>query len=359
MDHQDRQIVGTQTLNSRPALIIGAGPVGLFQAFQLGLLGIASHVIDALPCIGGQCIELYPDKPIYDIPGRPHCTGRELIENLKQQIAPFDVSFDLGQQVSQVMTLPESGFAVQTDQGLTFNPQTIFIAAGVGAFVPRSWPLVGLNDLDGVHHATDPMPEQQQMPTPTAPRNAPHVVLAGGDSHIIDTLQHWLGRPTSSLTLVHRRDKLDLDAEQQNWLKQLVESGRLQFLVGQASAFHAERGRLTALDIAPPEGYPIQLPCDVLVQCLGLSPKLGPISHWGLAMSKRQLSVNCHDFGTSEAGIYAVGDINHYPGKRKLIVCGFHEATLAAYAAAERISGQALVLEYTTASARLQRRLKV
>ncbi len=350
MEKQKRQTVGTRPLIATPALIIGAGPVGLYQAFQLGLLGFSCQVVDVLPRIGGQCTELYPDKPIYDIPGLPRCSGRELIERLQTQIRPFEVSFHLRQQVASLSPAPEGGYRVQTHQGQAFHAQSVFIAAGVGAFVPRNWPIEGLAGLDGVAHAGDAI---------DSPLPAPHVLIAGGDEGIMPVLREWLTRPHASLTLVHRRDKLDLPYGDQVWLDAMIHGQQIRFVAGQPLSCRSSEGRLQSIELAPPEGDPLHLPCDVLVQSLGLSPKLGPIADWGLDMARRQIQVNPQDFSTSLPGVYAIGDVNHYPGKRKLIACGFHEATLAAYGFAERQAGGPVTLEYTTASARLHARLKV
>jgi thioredoxin reductase (NADPH) len=314
------------------------------------LLGLSCRIIDVLPQAGGQCAQLYPDKPIYDIPGLPRTTGQDLVRQLLEQIAPFDIPIELGQQVAQIESGPASDFVVRTTSAREYRASTLFIAAGVGAFVPRALALEGLDRLQGVHHAGETV-----LPSPTAP----HVVVAGGDGLVIESLRHWLAQPVASLTLLHRRDKLDLEPQQADWLQTQIEAQRVRFVVGQPVGHQAEEGRLRALQIAPPDGETFGLPCDVLVQCLGLSPKLGPVSTWGLAMARRQIEVNTRDFGTSVPGIYAVGDINHYPGKRKLIACGFHEATLAAYGAAERLAGGPITLEYTTSSSRLQARLKV
>ncbi len=314
------------------------------------MLGLTCRIIDVLPQVGGQCSQLYPDKPIYDIPGLPRSTGRHLVDQLLQQIAPFETPIELGQQVAQVEASPTGQFVVRTTRGLEIQTQTVFIAAGVGAFMPRSLALEGLDRLSGVYHAGDTVP-----PGPTAA----HVVVAGGDGLVIESLRHWLAQPVASLTLLHRRDKLDLEPQQAHWLQTQIEAQRVRFVVGQPVGMEAKQGHLRALQIAPPDGDTFSLPCEVLVQCLGLSPKLGPVSTWGLAMARRQIEVNTRDFGTSVPGIYAVGDINHYPGKRKLIACGFHEATLAAYGAAERLTGGPITLEYTTSSSRLQTRLKV
>ncbi|MEY2621971.1 MAG: hypothetical protein RIT26_1791 [Pseudomonadota bacterium] len=350
MEKQDRQTGRTQALIDTQALIIGAGPVGLYQAFQLGLLGFDCRVVDVLPRIGGQCAELYPDKPIYDIPGMARCTGRQLIERLQKQLQPFDVPFHLRQQVASLEPSPQGGYTLHTDQGQAFRAQGVFIAAGVGAFVPRSWAVEGLGLLQGVFHSNDPM---------DSPHPNPHVLVAGGDESVMPVLREWLTRPHASLTLVHRRDKLDLPVGDQIWLDAMVHGRQIRFIVGQPLSCLSGQGRLQSIELAPPEGEPLTLPCDVLVQCLGLSPKLGPISEWGLDLAKRQIRVNTQDYGTSLPGVYAVGDVNHYAGKRKLIACGFHEATLAAYGFAERQQGGPVTLEYTTASARLHARLKV
>ena len=338
MERQNRQAVAADPLKTQ-ALVIGAGPVGLYQAFQLGLLGISCHITDVLTHVGGQCAELYPNKPIYDIPGLPRCTGQELVDRLIQQLTPFDIPMHLGQQVTRVSPRPEGSFEIHTSAGQVFHSKTVFIAAGVGAFLPRTLALDGLQQLKGVTQAGDAL---------DICHSSPHVVIAGSDEHIMDVLSHWLARPTASLSLLHRRDKLDLNPDHQLKVDQLLQTGRLKWVVGQAIGHRAENGQLKALQIAPPEGEVFDLPCDVLVQCLGLSPKLGPIAEWGLHMARRRLQVNTENFGTSVSGIYAVGDINHYPGKRKLIACGFHEATLAAYGAAERLTGAPRSEEHTS-----------
>jgi thioredoxin reductase (NADPH) len=350
MEKQNRQTVGTRPLIATQALIIGAGPIGLYQAFQLGLLGYDCQVVDVLPHIGGQCVELYPDKPIYDIPGLPRCTGLELIERLQTQIRPFEVPFHLRQQVASLAACAQGGYTAHTHLGQAFHAQAVFIAAGVGAFVARSWNVEGLAGLVGVGHAGDTL----SSPTPL-----PHVLVAGGDESIMPVLREWLTRPHASLTLVHRRDKLDLPYGDQVWLGAMIHGQQIRFVAAQPLSCLSHQGRVQSIDLVPTEGDAFTLPCDVLVQCLGLSPKLGPIADWGLDLARRQIQVNPQDFGTSLPDVYAVGDVNHYPGKRKLIACGFHEATLAAYGFAQRQQGGPVTLEYTTASARLHARLKV
>ena len=338
------------------ALIVGAGPVGLFQVFELGLLGVHAHVIDVLPHAGGQCMALYADKPIYDIPGLPRCTGRELTERLQTQIQPFAPTLHLGQQVVAVTRLPDQRLQVRTQQGRNFVTRTLFIAAGVGAFLPRSLSLEGLPQLEGlqVFHQADTLPAQAQR----------QVVVVGGDddavASVVRLAQLAPAERPATLTLLHRRSTLDAAPEWQAQLQRLQATAEVKVLVGQVTALVQDTHRLTALTLATPEGETASLACDTLVIQLGLSPQLGPIAQWGLAMSRKQLTVDTERFATSEPGIFAVGDINTYPGKRKLILSGFHEATLAAYAAAAYLRpGEKIPFEYTTASPRLHQRLGV
>ena len=338
------------------ALIIGAGPVGLFQVFELGLLGVSAHVVDVLPHVGGQCMALYPDKPIYDIPGLPRCTGRELTQRLQSQAKPFAPTFHLRQQVTSVARLSDQRLQVQTNHSQTFMTRSLIIAAGVGAFLPRSLSLQGLTDLEGrqvFHHA-------DQRPATAAQ----HRVVVGGDDDAVETAiqltQQATGLNTGSVTLLHRRLALDASPALQAQLQSLQAAGKIDFVQGQVTGLGMHAQQLHSLDIATPEGLSRSLPCDALWVLLGLSPQLGPIAHWGLAMSRKQLNVDTERFATSEPGIFAVGDINTYPGKRKLILSGFHEATLAAYAIAAYLRpGEKIPFEYTTASPRLHQRLGV
>ncbi len=336
------------------ALVIGAGPVGLFQVFQLGLQGIHCHVVDALPHVGGQCAELYADKPIYDIPGIPVCTGQELIERLSQQIAPFKPEFHLAQQVERITQIRGDGFAVTTSAGQSFNSKTLFIAAGVGAFVPKRMVLSGLEAFEGAQvfaETIDP-----------ARWTGMHLVVAGdGDAALQTCLQACQGEAAAaSVSLLHRRDQFSAAPALVEQMRQACIQGRMRFVAGQPTGLRSEDGRIRALELLTPEGETQWLDLDVLQTCLGLSPKLGPVAQWGLAMERKQLAVNTEDFGTSVAGIYAVGDINTYPGKKKLIVCGFHEATLAAFGAAARLNpNEKTLLQYTTSSRLLQQRLGI
>lgn len=341
------------------ALVIGAGPAGLFQVFQLGLLEIQCHVIDALPYAGGQCVELYGDKPIYDIPAVPLCTGRELTQQLLTQIAPFKAQFHFGQTVTQLDTLPDGRFAVVTSQGIPFIAKTVIIAAGVGAFAPKKLSLPGLDAFDNrqvFHHIDD-----------ASPLAGKHVVINGDNDSALDwalklCANHMDGfaHKAASVTLVHRRDVLSAGADTIAQFRALVARGSLRFVVGQIAGFDTEADTLAALHIALPDATNQALPLDALIVLQGLSPKLGPIAHWGLAMERRQLRVDTEKFATSHAGIFAVGDINTYPGKKKLILCAFHECVLAAFGVAARVFPEKkMLLEYTTTSTRLHKVLGV
>ena len=337
------------------AVVIGAGPVGLFQVFQLGLQGLHVHVVDALPHAGGQCAELYADKPIYDIPGIAVCSGSELVQRLQQQIAPFAPHWHLGQQVAQLAVQDDGRFLLTTSAGTQLLARAVCIAAGVGAFVPRTLKLPGLDAYEGSQ-----LRYRLDEGTCLAGQR---VVVHGGDEPAVAqaiacaTAQE-VQRPAST-TLQHRRDVFEAPPALLEQLQALRAAGRIEVAIGMASGIVEEQGRLAALELTTPEGNTQHLPLDLLLVRLGLLPRLGPLADWGLALERKQLQVDTAGFATSVPGIHAVGDINTYPGKRKLIVCGFHEATLAAFAIAERLAGQKIPLEYTTSSARLQQRLGV
>ena len=333
------------------ALIIGAGPVGLFQVFQLGLHGVRTQVIDALPYIGGQCIELYADKPIYDIPAISVCTGRELVQRLQAQIAPMHATFHVGQQVEGLQRHADGRFAVTTSTGAQFLSTTVFIAAGVGAFVPRSFPLSDCQQYAGTQLHYHP------SALPVHPAGA--VVVFGGEEAALGWAMELCAQGRS-VTLLHRRTQLQAPESLLEQVHAAIAQGRLQFVAGQPIASTALQGRLCSLTVALPDGATQELPVDQLLVALGLSPKLGPLAHWGLALERKQIPVNTENFQTTEPGIFAVGDINTYPGKKKLILSGFHEATLAAFGAMALIAPQhPAALEYTTTSKRLHRILGV
>jgi len=331
------------------ALVIGAGPVGLFQAFQLGLQGIACHIVDALPHVGGQCAELYADKPIYDIPGIPFCTGRELVERLQQQIAPFKPTLHLGQTVQSLQTTGDGRWSVSTNTGTAWTAKTVFIAAGVGAFVPRSLPIEGLAPHVGrqVWFASSPLPDFAGQ----------HLLVTGDSDTALQTCLDAVGS-AASVTLMHRREHFSAEPARLETFRTALAAGQLRFVAGQPTDLVTKGERLSALRHLNTEGTEVDQPCDHLVMALGLSPKLGPVAKWGLQIERKQLVVSTDTFATSAAGIFAVGDINTYPGKKKLILCGFHEATLAAFGAAAHLWPQdKTLLQYTTTSTTLHRRL--
>jgi len=337
------------------AVIIGAGPVGLFQVFELGLLEIKAHVIDSLPHPGGQCIELYPDKPIYDIPAVPVCTGRELTENLLKQIAPFGATFHYGQEVSTVQQQLDGRFFVETALGTRFLSKTVFIAAGVGAFQPRTLKVEGLDTFDGsqlFYHVQDPMK--------FAGKNL--VIVGGGDSALDWALDFVKDSPhkAESVILIHRRDGFKAAPANVAKMRELCEAYEMQFIVGQITGYEAQDAKLTGVKVTGADGVTRLVSLDVLLVFFGLSPKLGPIADWGLEIERKQLKVDTETFSTSVPGIFAVGDINIYPGKKKLILSGFHECALAAFGAMPIISPEKKVfLQYTTTSPKLHKVLGV
>ena len=345
----------TPTTIETDAVIIGAGPVGLFQVFELGLLEIKTHVIDSLGYAGGQCIELYPDKPIYDIPAVPVCTGKELTDNLLKQIEPFGATFHLGHEVTVVEKQADGRFLVETAKGTRFLTKTIFIAAGVGAFQPRLLRVDGLDKYDGKQ-----LFYRVRDPAQFAGKNL--VIVGGGDSALDWTLnfvqesQH----KAESVILVHRRDGFKAAPASVARMRDLCDAYEMQFIVGQVTGIEEKDERLTAVKVTGGDGVTRVVPLDMLLVFFGLSPKLGPIANWGLQIERKQLVVDTEQFSTSVPGIFAVGDINTYPGKKKLILSGFHEAALAAFGAAPIIfPDKRIHLQYTTTSPKLHKVLGV
>ena len=337
------------------AVIIGAGPVGLFQVFELGLLEVKAHVIDSLPHPGGQCVELYPDKPIYDIPAVPVCTGQELTDNLLKQIAPFGATFHLDQEVTTVEKKEDGRFFVETAKGTRFLAKTIFIAAGVGAFQPRTLKVEGLDAFDGSQ-----LFYSVQNPNDFAGKNL--VIVGGGDSALDWALDFVKDGPhkAESVILLHRRDGFKAAPANVAKMRELCEAYEMQFIVGQITGHEEKDGRLSSIKVTGSDGVTRGVPLDVLLVFFGLSPKLGPIANWGLDIERKQLKVDTEKFSTSEPGIFAVGDINVYPGKKKLILCGFHECALAAFGAMPIIAPEKKVfLQYTTTSPKLHKVLGV
>ena len=335
------------------ALVIGAGPVGLFQSFQLGLLEITTQVVDSLPHPGGQCMELYPDKPIYDIPGVQRYTGRELVANLLKQLTPFMPEFHLSQQVTTLEKREDGRFFVETSKGTQFIAKTIIVAAGVGAFQPKLLKIEGLEKFLNTqlfYHA--------DSSDDFAGKNL--LIVGGDDPALEQAIRFATEGHCKSVTLLHRRDVLQAAPEAIAKVQALCDVERILFKVGQITGYDEQDGGLVAVQVTDVDGRTRPVPVDRLLVLLGLSPKLGPVAHWGLDLERKQLLVDTEKFSTSIAGIFAVGDINTYPGKKKLILSGFHECALAAFGAAEIVfPDRKTLLQYTTTSPRLHRLLGV
>jgi thioredoxin reductase (NADPH) len=339
---------------STDVAIIGAGPIGLFTVFELGLLDIKCQLIDILPKAGGQCAELYPEKPIYDIPGFPIISGQELVDNLMKQIKPFGAEFHLGEMVEQmeVVGTPERPqFRIGTDNDKTIEAKSVFIAAGGGSFQPKRPPLAGLDAYEGksVFYSVRKMEHF---------RGRRVVIVGGGDSALDWALN--LHKVAGRITLIHRRDAFRAAPHSVNAMRALVNSGDIDFVLGQVTAVKGEGGQLSALSIRRENGETYDLACDDLMPFFGLTMKLGPIAKWGINLHENLIPVDTAKFETSVPGIFAVGDINTYPGKLKLILSGFHEATLAAQRVHHYVyPDKKLTFQYTTSSTSLQRKLGV
>ena len=359
--------MSASTLIETDALVVGAGPVGLFQVFQLGLLGMSAQVVDALPEPGGQCVALYPDKPIYDVPGVPACSGRELAQRLLEQASPFLprqadgqwASLHLNQRVASLQPTGDGRFELHTDHGQQFLARAVFVAAGAGAFVPRTLKMPGLALAPNVHHH---LPAADATPAWAGQ----HLVVHGGGEEAVSTVLNLLAeapeRRPARLTLLHRRDAFQVDAELDAALREQLSLGSVQLALGlpDGAEYQQERPEegLRSLRLLGADGQHHHLPLDHLLIRLGLSPKLGPLSEWGLTLERKQVAVSPDRFESSLPGVYAVGDINTYPGKKRLLLCGFHEATLAAHAAHAALHPDAPQhLLYTTTSPLLKARL--
>jgi thioredoxin reductase (NADPH) len=337
------------------AVIVGAGPVGLFQVFELGLLEVKAHIIDSLAYPGGQCIELYPDKPIYDIPAVPMCTGKELTDNLLRQIEPFGATFHLGQEVTVVRKQDDGRFHVETSKGTCFVAKALFIAGGVGAFQPRLLKVDGLEKHEGTQ-----LFYRVKNPAQFAGKNL--VIVGGGDSALDWALNFAQDGPhkAESVILIHRRDGFQAAPASVARMRELCEAMEMQFIVGQVTGLEEAGGALTGVKVTGGDAVTRVVPLDMLLVFFGLSPKLGPIAEWGLDLERKQIVVDTEKFESSTPGIFAVGDVNTYPGKKKLILSGFHEAALAAFGAAPYIFPEKRIhLQYTTTSPKLHKVLGV
>jgi thioredoxin reductase (NADPH) len=355
----NQEVINTAAAHDGPietdAVIVGAGPVGLFQVFELGLLEVKAHVIDSLAYPGGQCIELYPDKPIYDIPAVPVCTGKELTDSLLKQIEPFGATFHFGQEVTTVEKQTDGRFFVETSKGTKFLTKTIFIAAGVGAFQPRTLKVDGIEAYLGSQlHYSVRNPEQF--------KDKNLVIVGGGDSALDWALNFAQEGPNKaeSVILLHRRDGFKAAPASVAKMKAMCDAHEMQFTVGQITSIEEADGKLTGVKVTGGDGVTRLMPLDMLLVFFGLSPKLGPIAQWSLEIERKQVKVDTEKFSTNVPGIFAVGDINTYPGKKKLILSGFHECALAAFGSMPFIFPDKKVhLQYTTTSPKLHKVLGV
>jgi len=375
--------MGTNNMNANSietdVVIIGAGPCGLFQVFELGLLDIHAHVIETLDKPGGQCAELYPSKPIYDIPAFPSIGAQELVDNLMAQIAPFSPTFHFGQQVTELQRLADERFFLKTTKGTSFITKAVIVAGGVGSFEPVKLKLPGVPTRVGndVFYS---------VKDPSIHAGKDIVILGGGDSALDWALD--LQKTANSVLLIHRSEKFKAAPASVSAMRKLCDDYEMQFLTGNVTKLLDAQGEallpapsaandaladlstsaqsseqelsLAQLEVTGGDGVARRIELDHLLVFFGLSPKLGPIANWGIDLKKNQIQVDTEHFQSNEPGIYAVGDINWYPGKKKLILSGFHEAALAAFSIKERLNpGKKVHLQYTTTSPVMHQRLGV
>lgn len=331
--------------------IIGAGPVGLFAVFELGLLNLKCHLIDILDKPGGQCAELYPEKPIYDIPALPVCTGQELTDRLLEQIKPFAPTFHFSQMVESLSKNDDGSWRLSTDSGTIIDAQVVVIAAGGGSFVPKKPPIAGIDAFEGhsVFYAVKKMAAFEKRDI---------VIVGGGDSALDWALA--LQPKAHSLTLVHRRDDFRAAPDSVAKMRERVAEGLIKLVIGQVSSLQGADHLLESVTIKDDAGNETALPCNALLPFFGLTMKLGPVANFGLNLNENLIPVDTEKFETNKAGIFAIGDINHYPGKLKLILSGFHEAALMAQQAFRYCRpNEKLRFQYTTSSSDLQKKLGV
>ena len=333
------------------ALIIGAGPVGLFAVFELGLLDIKAQLVDILDKVGGQCAELYPEKPIYDIPAIPKVSAQGLVDALLEQIKPFNPVFHLGEMVQTIERIGDPLFRVATDNGKVFEAKVVVIAAGGGSFQPKRPPIPGIEPYEGhsVHYAVRKMEMF---------RDRRVLIVGGGDSALDWTLN--LAPLASRLTLLHRRSEFRAAPDSVNKMRALLNDGKIDFVLGQVTGLEGAGGQLTAANVKLNDGSAAQVACDAMLPFFGLTMKLGPVANWGLKLNEDVIPVEPSTFETSAPGIFAIGDINTYPGKLKLILCGFHEVALMSQKAHRYVHpDKKLTFQYTTSSSSLQKKLGV
>lgn len=321
-------------------LIIGAGPVGLFTVFEAGLVKLRCHLVDALPQAGGQLSEIYPKKPIYDIPGYPSILAGELVDRLMEQIEPFKPGFTLGERAEGIEKAEDGDFILTTNRGTKIKAPVISIAAGLGCFEPRKPPIQNLTRFEdkGVEYI---------IKDPEFYRDKKVVLAGGGDSALDWTI--FLADVAEEVTLIHRRQSFRGAPDSVEKVVELAESGRISLMTDSQAIGLSGNGKLTDVIIKHSSEGEITKSTDHFIPLFGLSPKLGPIANWGLNITKNAIEVDTRDYSTNVPGIYAIGDINTYPGKLKLILCGFHEGTMMVQSAFKYIyPDQKLSFKYTT-----------
>ena len=332
-------------------LIVGAGPCGLFAVFELGLLDMKTHLVDILDKVGGQCSELYPEKPIYDIPAVPFVTGQGLTDALMAQIKPFNPQFHLGEMIENIEKIGDPLFRVTTDQGKVFEAKVVVISAGGGSFQPKRPPMPGIETYEGtsVFYAVRKM---EQF------RDKKLLIVGGGDSALDWTLN--LVPVAKHVTLMHRRNDFRAAPDSVNKMRALVADGKMDLAIGQVTALEGNGAQLTAAIAKPDKGNPFKIECDAMLPFFGLTMKLGPVANWGLKLEGEVIPVDTEAFETNVPGIFAIGDINTYPGKLKLILSGFHEAALMSQKASKYVNpDKRVIFQYTTSSTSLQKKLGV
>ena len=341
--------MASQTIET-DVVIVGAGPCGLFAVFELGLLDIKCHVVDILDKPGGQCAELYPEKPIYDIPGLPIVTGHELTDRLLEQAAPFKPQYHYNQMVTSLRKLDDGSFELETDDDIQFKCKVVVVAAGGGSFQPKKPPMPSIDDYEGtsVFYSVKRMEDF---------RDRDILIVGGGDSALdwVNNLQPI----AKSMTLLHRRDDFRAAPDSVNKMRELVAAGKMNLHIGQVTNLHGSDGVLSGATVKGKEGE-FEVVCNTMLPFFGLTMKLGPVAEWGLNLEENLVPVDTEKFATSAPGIFAIGDINTYPGKLKLILSGFHEAALMSQEAFRIINpGERLLFQYTTSSSNLQKKLGV
>lgn len=327
---------------STDIVIVGAGPVGLFAIFETGLLKMRCHLVDYLPQIGGQLSEIYPKKPIYDIPGYPSVLAQELVDNLLKQAEPFKPSFTLGERIESLEKRGERDFLLTTNMGTQVHAKAVVIAGGLGCFEPRKPEIAGLEKFEngkGVNY---------MILDPEKYRNQKMVIAGGGDSALDWTI--FLSSVCSELTLVHRSESFRGAPDSVNKVMHLAETGKIKLLLNTTISSISGTDTLEKVETLNTKTQEKQsIEADHLIPLFGLSPKLGPIENWGLNLDKNAIEVNTDDYSTNVEGIYAIGDINTYKNKLKLILCGFHEAALMSHSAYKYINpGVKYTMKYTT-----------